>query len=480
MGIYNDDCVSGTKMIGNVFYRTSRAVMVGSGRDILIENNLFVDCDPAISFDSRGVSPHPIWQDMVNKTMRERLEAMRYQDEPYRSRYPEILDLIPYMEAGKGVPPERVFARRNICLGGTWLASDTIAENLFQVESNLIQPEKDHRRLGLDQLAFTVPSKWMKSVGFKPIDWGAIGLQKTDGSRAVPPRRVMTAKMELVRPPLRLAIGQAVKVQVRLTLENPGQAVESGEIRLEFDNPESARFTDLNEGLIKYRLAPGRTEISEVNFVLSEGADAVRLAWYFSGDTGYRQTLEIRVVSVWPVRILRSPPQQPEEVDSLLVEEGKDFEMDGQSVGRMTLARTSRGIWLGARIRDAVPEPSDIPWEKSCLELFVVPSAQSKIHQILLTPPGKEQAARAYKIQNGHHVICADIRLRYWLREDGYHLTALIPWARLGLRQADRQFRVESQLTTRVANPPVYRHQSLFGSRQASAVFAGYALARVE
>jgi hypothetical protein len=320
----------------------------------------------------------------------------------------------------------------------------------------------------------------MKSVGFKPIDWGAIGLQKTDGSRAVPPRRVMTAKMELVRPPLRLAIGQAVKVQVRLTLENPGQAVESGEIRLEFDNPESARFTDLNEGLIKYRLAPGRTEISEVNFVLSEGADAVRLAWYFSGDTGYRQTLEIRVVSVWPVRILRSPPQQPEEVDSLLVEEGKDFEMDGQSVGRMTLARTSRGIWLGARIRDAVPEPSDIPWEKSCLELFVVPSAPSKIHQILLTPPGKEQAARAYKIQNGHHVICADIRLRYWLREDGYHLTALIPWERLGLTQADRQFRVESQLTTRVANPPVYRHQSLFGSRQASAVFAGYALARVE
>ena len=158
----------------------------------------------------------------------------------------------------------------------------------------------------MDHLAFTVPSKWMKDVGFKPIDWGAIGLQKTDGSRAVPPRRVMTAKMELVRPPLRPTIGQAVKVQVRLTLENPGQGVESGVIRLEFDHPEAARFTDLNEGLIKYRLAPGRTEISEANLVLAEGVDEVRLAWYFSGDSCYRQTLDIRVVSVCPVRILQS------------------------------------------------------------------------------------------------------------------------------------------------------------------------------
>lgn len=106
MGIYNDDCVSGTRMHGNVFYRASRAALLGGGRDHRVTNNLFVDCKPAIEFDARGLDPHPIWQKMVNVTMKESLEKVNYLKPPFVTRYPELRDLEKYIQEQKGVPPE--------------------------------------------------------------------------------------------------------------------------------------------------------------------------------------------------------------------------------------------------------------------------------------------------------------------------------------------------------------------------------------
>lgn len=118
MGIYNDDCLSGTKMHGNYFIELTRACMLGGGRDFSVRNNVFVKCDPAISFDSRGASLHPTWIAGTNSSLRPRFygirhypafhwgtqrnaqEAALHEDEvtsatqePYRSRYPELLDI---------------------------------------------------------------------------------------------------------------------------------------------------------------------------------------------------------------------------------------------------------------------------------------------------------------------------------------------------------------------------------------------------
>lgn len=69
-GIYNDDCLSGTRMRGNYFLGLSRACMLGGGRDLLVDNNVFVKCDPGVSFDSRGASLHPQWIRGCNSTIR--------------------------------------------------------------------------------------------------------------------------------------------------------------------------------------------------------------------------------------------------------------------------------------------------------------------------------------------------------------------------------------------------------------------------
>ena len=73
MGVYMDDCVSGTEIFGNVFYKVQRAAFLGGGRDHQVLNNIFVDCDYAVELDGRGLDPSPVWHGMVDQTMRQSL-----------------------------------------------------------------------------------------------------------------------------------------------------------------------------------------------------------------------------------------------------------------------------------------------------------------------------------------------------------------------------------------------------------------------
>lgn len=86
-GVYLDDCSSGTTIFGNVFYRVPLCgVMIGGGRDNTIENNIFVDCVPALHIDDR-------WDTFCWDVMFERLNAMNYKEPPYSERYPALLTM---------------------------------------------------------------------------------------------------------------------------------------------------------------------------------------------------------------------------------------------------------------------------------------------------------------------------------------------------------------------------------------------------
>ena len=86
-GVYLDDCSSGTTVFGNLFYRVPLCgVMIGGGRDNVVENNVFVECVPAFHIDDR-------WDAFCWDVMQERLEAMNYQEPPYSERYPALLEM---------------------------------------------------------------------------------------------------------------------------------------------------------------------------------------------------------------------------------------------------------------------------------------------------------------------------------------------------------------------------------------------------
>ncbi len=91
-GIRFDDAISGMLVYGNVFYRCSSgnfgAVQMNSGRDNLIENNVFVDCRYGIT---GGWYPgNSVWV-----ALREGQELSGfYQNDLYLSRYPKIATML--------------------------------------------------------------------------------------------------------------------------------------------------------------------------------------------------------------------------------------------------------------------------------------------------------------------------------------------------------------------------------------------------
>ncbi len=174
-GVYLDDCTSGAAVVGNLFVRVTRAVFVGGGRDNTVENNIFVDCAPAVEVDGRGLDPSPVWQNMVYRTMRERLEAMRHHEPPYRERYPELLALDRYYEREGGVPPEGNVIARNISVGGQWLNLVWHAQpEMMDIRDNLV--DEDPRFVDAEGGDFRLrPDSPALALGFEPIPLERIG-----------------------------------------------------------------------------------------------------------------------------------------------------------------------------------------------------------------------------------------------------------------------------------------------------------------
>ena len=140
MGVYLDDMFCGTVIADNIFVRVTRAAFIGGGRDNLVENNVFIDCKPAVHVDARAMG----WASYhVDTTMTERLRAMPYQNALWAARYPE---LPPILEQESAAPRGNVI-RRNLCLGGTWESVEAKARPYLTAEENLVLPTADESGL---------------------------------------------------------------------------------------------------------------------------------------------------------------------------------------------------------------------------------------------------------------------------------------------------------------------------------------------
>lgn len=182
--VYLDDAASGVTIIGNIFDHADVGAFIGGGRDNLVENNLMVDCEPAVHVDGRGIG----WAAKYivkggEWHMYDKLSAMNFDQPPYSERYPKlatILDGDPAFPAGNRVA-------LNISYGGKWLELQNIKESDVDFENNFvfessdgIEWRKDHYQLPKDHPAL--------AAGFKPIDFDEIGLQKDEWRKSIPAR----------------------------------------------------------------------------------------------------------------------------------------------------------------------------------------------------------------------------------------------------------------------------------------------------
>lgn len=187
MAIYLDDWTSGTTIYGNIFCKANRAVMIGGGRDNLVENNIIVDCAPAVWMDARGLGWAKNYFDGRLNTLFDRFKEVNADKPPYSTRYPQLAVLLndePAVPKGNRIV-------RNICVGKRWFEhalEGLDVKTLVVMEDNLT--EGDPEFVDAESRDFRLkPGSPAFKLGFKQIPVEKIGLYKDQYRTALPKAR---------------------------------------------------------------------------------------------------------------------------------------------------------------------------------------------------------------------------------------------------------------------------------------------------
>lgn len=167
MAVYLDDCYCGTSIVGNIFSHAGRATMIGGGRDNLIANNLFLDCNPAIHVDARGTGWAKSWFDGRDPFIMNGLKEVPYDRSPYTNRYPHLANIL------EDEPAKAKYNQitNNVIIGKMkpidWL--DGLGEKTVMTQGNTLVREA--REVSLQESDYAV-----KVPGFPKIEFAKIGL----------------------------------------------------------------------------------------------------------------------------------------------------------------------------------------------------------------------------------------------------------------------------------------------------------------
>jgi len=181
--IYLDDWASGATVYGNICYKAGRAVLIGGGRNVTVENNVFVECTPAVHIDSRGLGWAKNYFDGTTNTLTERLNAVPYREPPWSTRYPELLTLY---DDEPAVAKYNVVAR-NICVGGRWLdLADGLNDTIVRVKDNLVDTDPHFVDMASGNFDLRDDSPAFE-LGFQRIPVERIGVYRDDLRASWPP-----------------------------------------------------------------------------------------------------------------------------------------------------------------------------------------------------------------------------------------------------------------------------------------------------
>ena len=170
VGVYLDDALCGTTIYGNIFQRVTNAAFIGGGRDNIVENNIFIDCNPAVHIDARAMG----WMRYhIDDTLKPRLSEVPYKESPWKERYPQLVNIL----EDEPEKPKGNIVRRNICWGGRWLDLEEVARPYITFEDNLV--DVDPKFVDMKKGDFRLrPDSPALKIGFKPIPFEKIGLKK--------------------------------------------------------------------------------------------------------------------------------------------------------------------------------------------------------------------------------------------------------------------------------------------------------------
>ena len=177
--IYLDDCDSGDTVVGNIVLGgVGRGVLLGGGRDNMIQGNIFIDLPIGIHVDARG--PRGITLDKPGSwNLLAKCKKVGYLSPLWSERYPrlaKVMDQNPLMPLGNSI-------RDNILIGckKPFALSKGVEEEWLDRKNNLewnkedcpfLPGEGSAEKLDLSKLS----TLWNEISGFQPIPIEKIGL----------------------------------------------------------------------------------------------------------------------------------------------------------------------------------------------------------------------------------------------------------------------------------------------------------------
>ena len=172
MGIYLDDQASGITITLNFFRNVTRAVFIGGGDDNTVTNNMFLDCDPSVHLDARGLGWQKAATDNPKDTLRTGYEAMPVTDAVWRKYYPTLIASVTAGEAGA---PTGNVVEGNVSAGGRWSDVEAKAESGITFRDNVTDADSPF-----------APSREKMPLGFNDLPTRQMGLYSSP-DRATPP-----------------------------------------------------------------------------------------------------------------------------------------------------------------------------------------------------------------------------------------------------------------------------------------------------
>ena len=133
-GVYLDLPGSNTTIFGNIIANVDIGVFFNSGRDNVVENNVFFNCHPSVGIYvwpfKEYFHPGGAWK------IYEKLQDIRYTDPPYSTHYPILTHYLDSVALGM---PYGHRVAHNVSAGGTWLdLSEGMNFTQVQVENNVV------------------------------------------------------------------------------------------------------------------------------------------------------------------------------------------------------------------------------------------------------------------------------------------------------------------------------------------------------
>lgn len=181
--VYLDDGASGTTIYGNVFYKAGSAAFVGGGHDNRVENNVFVECQPSIHLDARGMNwARNSMQKGGDWEMYKKLEAVEFNKPPYSIKY---LSLAKLLDWGDPYSPRGNVFRTNLSYGGKWKDIDRDVEQVV-IENNYIEKEVPSFIDVENGKLYPENEVILNELKFRKIPFDSIGLYITNYRRVIP------------------------------------------------------------------------------------------------------------------------------------------------------------------------------------------------------------------------------------------------------------------------------------------------------